>query len=144
LKFEKSTEILDDIINCQRSPFIKTGLGYDVVVASLPTLGLATTREVLFVASGVQTGLPEEKPTVDCAKQIDELFVPHMAEFEYTDDIVVNMSCSTPVSEPNPEPTSSDQPTQKIVPYHHPHYKNQRNGNHAFRSLQKRRERHNC
>jgi predicted RNase H-like nuclease (RuvC/YqgF family) len=78
LKFEKSIEILDDIINCQRSPFIKTGLGYDVVVSSLPTPGLATTREVLFVAGGVQTSFPEEKPTVDCAKQIDELHVPHM------------------------------------------------------------------
>jgi hypothetical protein len=31
---------------------------------------------------------------------------------------------STPVSEPDPEPTSSDQPTQKYVPYHHPHHKN--------------------
>jgi hypothetical protein len=29
LKFEKSIETLDDIINYQRSPFIKTGLGYD-------------------------------------------------------------------------------------------------------------------
>jgi hypothetical protein len=29
LKFEKSIETLDDIINCQRYPFIKTGLGYD-------------------------------------------------------------------------------------------------------------------
>jgi hypothetical protein len=34
-------------------------------------------------------------------------------------------SCSTPVSEPDPDPTSSDQPTQKYVPYHHPHHKNQ-------------------
>jgi hypothetical protein len=29
LKFGKSTEILDNILSCQRSPFIKTGLGYD-------------------------------------------------------------------------------------------------------------------
>jgi hypothetical protein len=29
LKFGKSTEILYDILNCQRSPFIKTGLYYD-------------------------------------------------------------------------------------------------------------------
>jgi hypothetical protein len=61
LKFEKSIETLDNIINCQRSPFIKTGLGYDVVVASLPTPGLATTREVLFVAGGVQIGFPERE-----------------------------------------------------------------------------------
>ena len=53
LKFEKSTEKLDNIINCQRSPFIKTGLGYNVFIASLPTPSLATTREVLFVACGV-------------------------------------------------------------------------------------------
>jgi hypothetical protein len=26
---KKSTETLDDIINCQMSPFIKTSLGYD-------------------------------------------------------------------------------------------------------------------
>jgi hypothetical protein len=78
LKFEKSIEILDDIINCQRSPFIKTGLGYDVVVASLPTPSLATTKEVLFVAGGVQTGFLEEQPTIDCVEQIDELHAPHM------------------------------------------------------------------
>jgi hypothetical protein len=29
LKFEKSAKTLDHIINCQRSPFIKTGLGYE-------------------------------------------------------------------------------------------------------------------
>jgi hypothetical protein len=29
LKFGKSTEILDNILSCQRSPFIKTCLGYD-------------------------------------------------------------------------------------------------------------------
>jgi hypothetical protein len=28
LKFEKSTKILEDIIKCQISPHIKTGLGY--------------------------------------------------------------------------------------------------------------------
>jgi hypothetical protein len=52
--------------------------------------------------------------------------------------------CSTPVSETNPEPTSSNHPTQNLVPCHLPHHKNRRNGNRAFRSLQKRRERHNC
>ena len=31
LKFEKSVKILYDIINCKRSPFIKTGLGYDKI-----------------------------------------------------------------------------------------------------------------
>jgi hypothetical protein len=78
LKFEKSTEILDDIINCQRSPFIKTGLGYDVVVASLPTPSLATTKEVLFVVGGVQTSFLEEQPIVDCSKHIDDFLIPHM------------------------------------------------------------------
>jgi hypothetical protein len=96
LKFEKSVEILNYIINCQRYPFIKIGLGYDVVVASLPTPSLATTMEVFFFAGGVQTGFLEEKPIVDCAKNIDELFVPHMVEFEHKDDNVVDMSgCST-------------------------------------------------
>jgi hypothetical protein len=28
-KFGKRIEILDNILSCQRSPFIKTGLGYD-------------------------------------------------------------------------------------------------------------------
>jgi len=50
------------------SPLIKTGLGYDVEVSFLTTLSLATTREVLFVASGVHTSFIEEKPTIDCAK----------------------------------------------------------------------------
>jgi hypothetical protein len=60
-------------------------------------------------------------------------------------DIVVDMSgCSTHVSEPNHDLTSSDQPLQKYVPYHHPHHKNRRNGNHAFISLQKRCESQNC
>jgi len=29
MKFEKSSTILEDILNVQRSPFDKTGLGYD-------------------------------------------------------------------------------------------------------------------
>ena len=29
LKFGKCVEILDDIVNCQRPPNIKTGIGYD-------------------------------------------------------------------------------------------------------------------
>ena len=78
LKFEKSTETLDNIINFQRSQFIKTSLRYDVVVSSLPTLGLATTKEVLFVACGAQTDFSEEKHIVDCYKQIDEFCIPHM------------------------------------------------------------------
>jgi hypothetical protein len=62
-----------------------------------------------------------------------------------TNDIVVDMSgCSTLASEPSLEPTFSDQPTQKFMHCHHPHHKNQRNGNHAFKYLQKRRERQNC
>jgi hypothetical protein len=67
-KFKKSVETLDNIINCKRYPFIKTSLGYDFFVASLPTPGLATTREVLLVAGGVQTGFLEEKPVVDSVK----------------------------------------------------------------------------
>jgi hypothetical protein len=50
-----------------------------------------------------------------------------MTEFEHTitDDIIVAMlNRSNPVSEPDQEPTSYDQPTQKSMPYHHPHHKN--------------------
>jgi hypothetical protein len=50
---------------------------------------------------------------------------------------------STPLSESDHDPTSSDQPMKKSIPYHHLHHKNRRNGNHAFRSLQNKRERHN-
>jgi hypothetical protein len=107
LKFEKSIETLD------KYPFIKTGLGYDVVVASLHTPGLATTREILFVAGGVQTSFPEEKPIVDCVENIDELPIPHMPKFEHvvTNDIVVDMSIYTPISEPKPKNTYSDKRT---------------------------------
>jgi hypothetical protein len=59
-----------------KSPRI--GLGYDNVVSSLPTPGLSATKEVLFVAGGVQTNFPEEKSIVDCAKLIDEMVVPNM------------------------------------------------------------------
>jgi hypothetical protein len=52
LKFEKS---------------IETGFGYDVIVASLPTPSLSTTKKVVIVAGGVQIGLPEEQSIVDCA-----------------------------------------------------------------------------
>jgi hypothetical protein len=126
LKFEKGTKILDDIINCQRSPFIKIGLRYDVVF-SLPTPSHATTKEVQFVTRGVQTGFLKEQPTIDCVEQIDELHAPHMPIIEnvVTNDIVVDIpGCSTSSSEPNPESTSYDQTTQKYVPYHHPHHKN--------------------
>jgi hypothetical protein len=88
--------------------------------------------------------LLEEKPIIDCVEQIDEFYVPHMPEFEniVADDIVVDMSgFSTPVSEPKPEPTSFDKPTHKCVPYRHPRHTHRRNGNHAFKTLQKRRER---
>ena len=68
LKLEKNTRTLYSIINCQRSPFIKKGLGYDVVVSSLPTPSLATTKEVIFVSGGVQTGFLEEQPTIDCVE----------------------------------------------------------------------------
>jgi hypothetical protein len=59
-----------------KSPQI--GLGYDVVVSSLPSPSLVATREVLFVVGGVQTDLLEEKPIIDCDEQIDEIHVPHM------------------------------------------------------------------
>ena len=137
-KFENSTEIWDDIINCQRYPFIKTGIGYDVVVSSLPMPSLATTKEVLFVAGGVHIGFLEEQPTIDCVEQIDELHAPHTLAIEHvvTNDIVVDMSnCSTHVSEPNHAPTSFNQRVKKYIPYHHPHHKNQRNGNQVFKSL---------
>jgi hypothetical protein len=90
LKFEKSTEILDDIINFQIYPFIKTSLGYDVDISSLPTTSLATSEGVLFFAGGVWTGFPKEQAIVDCAEIIDVLHVPHIAEFEHTYNIVVD------------------------------------------------------
>jgi hypothetical protein len=68
LKFEKSIEILDDITNYQSYPFIKIGLGYDVVVSSLPTPSLATTKEVIFIAGGVQAGFIREQTIVDCVE----------------------------------------------------------------------------
>jgi hypothetical protein len=77
LKFEKSTETLDDIINFQRYPFIKNGLGYDVIVASLPTPGLATTREILFVAGGVHTSFLEEQPIIDCVNKLMSCYSSH-------------------------------------------------------------------
>ena len=43
----------------------RIGLGYDVVVASLSSLGLAKSRKFLFVAGGIQT---EEKLIVDCVE----------------------------------------------------------------------------
>jgi hypothetical protein len=119
LKLENSIEILHDIINCQISPFIKTDLRYDVVLASLPTHCLATTREVLFVASGAHTIFPEEVPTIGCSNYIDEFIVPHMENFEHTNDIVIDMSgFYTPVIKHDPESTSSNHPTKKYVPYY--------------------------
>jgi hypothetical protein len=70
---------------------------------------LATTKEVLFVAGGIQTGFLEEQHIGDCVEQIDEFIFPHMTEFEHTYDIVVDIpSCSTPVSDVDVETTSSD------------------------------------
>jgi hypothetical protein len=125
----------------------RTSLGYDVVVASLPTPALLQPGKFYLLQVEFRLGFLEEQPIVDCAEHIDELHVPHMPEFEHvvTDDIVVDMSgCSTHVSELDPEPTSSSSNTKKYVPYHHPHHKNRRNGNHAFRYLQKRHENINC
>jgi hypothetical protein len=62
----------------------------------------------LVLVTLVQTGLPKEQPIVECVEHIDDLFVPHMAEFEHTNDIVVDMSSSTLVSKLDPKPTSSD------------------------------------
>jgi hypothetical protein len=42
----------------------RISLGFDVVT-SLPTPHRVATREVLFVAGGVQIGLVEEKPTAE-------------------------------------------------------------------------------
>ena len=67
--------------------------------------------------------MPKEKPIVDCAKHIDEFHVPHMEEFEHRNDTIVDMlGVSTPVTEPNPKPSSSDYTSQKYFPYHHPHH----------------------
>jgi len=49
---------------------LRTCLGYDDVAASIPTPTLSTTREVLFVAGGLQTDLSEEKSTVNCVELI--------------------------------------------------------------------------
>jgi hypothetical protein len=57
-------------------------LGYDVVVASFPTLGLDATMEVLFVVGGFQFDFPEDKSIVNCDKQIDEMVDPNMLEYE--------------------------------------------------------------
>ena len=59
-------------------------------------------RKVLFVISGIQTKLPEEKPTNGCVKNIDELAISDMPELEYVVvyDIVSNThGCSNLVSE---------------------------------------------
>jgi hypothetical protein len=91
--------------------------------------------------------LTEEKPSVDCIEQIDDLYVPHMPKFEHVvivDIVVYILGYSSLVSEPEPKPTFYDQPTQKYMPYHHPHHKSQRNDNHAFRYLQKTHEIHSC
>jgi hypothetical protein len=120
----------------------RTGLGYDVVVSSFPTPSLATNREVLFIAGGVQTDFPVEQSTIE---PVDEMVVPDIPDSKniVVDDIVVDIpGCSTLESTPDPEPISLDQPNITFVPYHHPHHR--KNGNHAFRSLQKRRERQNC
>jgi hypothetical protein len=73
-----------------------------------------TTREVVFVASGVQIGFPKQQPIVDCAKQIDEFHIPHMPEFKHivTYDIVPDMmDYSTLVRKYEPENASSNHPT---------------------------------
>jgi hypothetical protein len=49
---------------------LRTCLGYDDFVSSLPTPTLPTTREVLFVAGGVQTDLSEDQSIVNCVEPI--------------------------------------------------------------------------
>jgi hypothetical protein len=123
-----------------KSPRI--GLVYDVVVASLPILSLATNKEVLFVTGGVQNNFIVEKST----KYIDEMVVPNMPEAVeiIVDDTVVDiLGCYTPESTPNPNPIALDHPTQNLVCYRHPHDRNRRNDTHDLKSLQKRRERQN-
>jgi hypothetical protein len=103
------------------SPEIQTsraGLGYDVVVVASPsTPGLVESRKVLFVAGEVQTELLEEKPTVDCPEQVNEVDMPELENLLQM-IVVSNVHGCTHVSTPF-EPTK-----QKSVPYHHPH-KNQ-------------------
>jgi hypothetical protein len=69
--------IVSPIMPEMKSPRI--GLGYDVVVSSLPTPSLAATKEVLFVAGGVQTDFPKEKSTVNCVEPL-MMVVPNMPE----------------------------------------------------------------
>jgi hypothetical protein len=119
LKFENIIEIFGDIINCKSYPFIKTDLGYDSTTTSLPTSILATAKEVLFVAGGVQIGFLEEQPIVDCVEHIDEMHSPHMLTFEHSikDDIFVDItSFYNPINETNSDLTSFDQPKQNMCP----------------------------
>jgi hypothetical protein len=76
----------------------RVGLGYNVVVvASLPTLGLAEFRKVLFVVGEVQTKLLEEKPIVDYLEPVNEVDMPKL-EILVVDDIVSNVPGCTPIS----------------------------------------------
>jgi hypothetical protein len=54
---------------------------------------------VLFVAGEVQTEFLEEKPTVDCLEQVNEVDMPEL-ENVVADDNVVNVQGCTLVSTP--------------------------------------------
>jgi hypothetical protein len=68
------------------------------------SLSLATNREVLFVARGIQTDLSDEQFVVE---PIDEMVVPNMLHSEKVVDVDI-LGYSTPESTPDPEPISLD------------------------------------
>jgi hypothetical protein len=84
----------------------RTGLGYNFIGPSLPTLALAPNMEVLFIAGGFQTDFPTKQST----ESIDEMVVPNMLEVENI--IVVDiLGCSTSESTPDPKHISLDRPS---------------------------------
>jgi len=82
----------------------RIGLGYDGVVSSLTTHSLATNKEVLFVAGGVQT---DDKSL----ELIDEGDIPNMSDSKnlVANEIVVDIpGCSIPESTLDPKPIYLD------------------------------------
>ena len=102
----------------------REGLGYDVLVSSLSSSGLAKSRKVVFVGGGVQTKLLEEQTTTKC---VEHIHIVAMLELETSivDGIFDNVEGFTHVTTLCLDPTSSILLEQKYDPYHHPH-KNQR------------------
>jgi hypothetical protein len=92
----------------------RKGLGYDNVVASFPTLGLATTREVLFVLGGVQIDFPVDQST----EPMDAMVILDMPEYQtiFFYDIATNiLDFSTPKSTPDLDHLSLDHPTLCLI-----------------------------